>query len=53
MGPAWGSLDDIVMGGVSASSLQISLSGGEKGGPVALFKGGSPYLNEYYAFQML
>lgn len=41
VGPAWGSLDDIVMGGVSASSLQISLSGGEEGGTVALFKGGS------------
>lgn len=38
-GPAWGALDDVVMGGVSASSFQISATGGEDGGPVGLFKG--------------
>ncbi|BFI30313.1 NADH dehydrogenase [ubiquinone] 1 alpha subcomplex assembly factor 1 [Marchantia polymorpha subsp. ruderalis] len=38
-GPAWGSLDDVVMGGVSESSMQLSLNGGENGGPVGLFKG--------------
>ncbi|KAG6557217.1 hypothetical protein Mapa_001144 [Marchantia paleacea] len=38
-GPAWGSLDDVVMGGVSESSMQVSLNGGENGGPVGLFKG--------------
>ncbi|CAM6108087.1 unnamed protein product [Calypogeia fissa] len=39
VGPAWGSLDDNVMGGVSESSLQISSTGGEDGGPVGVFKG--------------
>lgn len=38
-GPAWGALDDVVMGGVSESSLQISLNGGEAGGAVGVFKG--------------
>lgn len=38
-GPAWGSLDDVVMGGVSASSLQIDLNGGEEGGAIGIFKG--------------
>lgn len=38
-GPAWGALDDVVMGGVSASSFQISPTAGEDGGPVGLFKG--------------
>ncbi|KAL3693896.1 hypothetical protein R1sor_007547 [Riccia sorocarpa] len=38
-GPAWGSLDDVVMGGVSESSMQISLNGGENGGPVGVFRG--------------
>lgn len=39
IGPAWGALDDVVMGGVSASSFQVSATGGEDGGPVGLFKG--------------
>lgn len=39
VGPAWGSLDDNVMGGVSESSLQIISTGGEDGGPVGAFKG--------------
>lgn len=38
-GPAWGALDDVVMGGVSASSFQISSSAGEHGEPVGLFTG--------------
>lgn len=38
-GPAWGALDDVVMGGVSASSFQISAGAGENGGPAGLFKG--------------
>eukprot|EP00250_Pteridium_aquilinum_P003547 c13856_g1_i1 orf=126-1889(+) len=38
-GPAWGALDDVVMGGVSASGLQIDLSGGEDGHAVGVFKG--------------
>lgn len=38
-GPAWGALDDVVMGGVSASSLQIDRTGGEDGGSTGLFKG--------------
>ncbi|KAH7278558.1 hypothetical protein KP509_38G046400 [Ceratopteris richardii] len=39
LGPAWGALDDVVMGGVSESSLQIDLKGGEDGSPVGVFKG--------------
>lgn len=35
----WGALDDVVMGGVSESSFQIDLSGGENGGPTGVFKG--------------
>ncbi|KAI5080813.1 hypothetical protein GOP47_0003996 [Adiantum capillus-veneris] len=38
-GPAWGALDDVVMGGVSSSGLQIELKGGEDGGAVGVFKG--------------
>ncbi|GBG88884.1 hypothetical protein CBR_g48496 [Chara braunii] len=38
-GPAWGALDDVVMGGVSKSNFQIDMTGGENGQPVALFKG--------------
>lgn len=38
-GPAWGALDDVVMGGVSASGLQIDLRGGENGHAVGVFKG--------------
>ena len=37
-GPAWGALDDVVMGGVSASSLQFG-GNGEGGAPTGLFKG--------------
>ncbi|KAF1867211.1 hypothetical protein Lal_00049640 [Lupinus albus] len=36
---SWGSLDDVVMGGVSESNFQIDPSGGEKGGPTGVFKG--------------
>ncbi|OIW19250.1 hypothetical protein TanjilG_20375 [Lupinus angustifolius] len=36
---SWGSLDDVVMGGVSESTFQIDPSGGEKGGPTGVFKG--------------
>lgn len=39
IGPAWGSLDDVVMGGVSESSIQISAVGGEDGRPSGFFKG--------------
>ncbi|CAJ1938694.1 unnamed protein product [Sphenostylis stenocarpa] len=35
----WGSLDDVVMGGVSQSNFQIDPSGGENGGPTGVFKG--------------
>ncbi|KAM3251268.1 protein HIGH CHLOROPHYLL FLUORESCENCE PHENOTYPE, chloroplastic isoform X1 [Capsicum annuum] len=35
----WGALDDVVMGGVSQSTFQIDLTGGENGGPTGLFKG--------------
>jgi hypothetical protein len=38
-GPAWGALDDVVMGGVSSSSLQIDRTGGEQGMPTGVFKG--------------
>lgn len=38
-GPAWGPLDDVVMGGVSASSFQISATAGEYAAPVGLFSG--------------
>ncbi|MCO5568177.1 hypothetical protein L7F22_021873 [Adiantum nelumboides] len=38
-GPAWGALDDVVMGGVSSSGLQIDLKGGEDGGAIGVFKG--------------
>jgi hypothetical protein len=36
---AWGALDDVVMGGVSESTFQIDLTGGEVGGPTGVFKG--------------
>ena len=39
IGPTWGALDDVVMGGVSESSLQISISGGEDGRATGCFKG--------------
>uniref|UniRef100_A0A0C9QM13 TSA: Wollemia nobilis Ref_Wollemi_Transcript_25367_2180 transcribed RNA sequence n=1 Tax=Wollemia nobilis TaxID=56998 RepID=A0A0C9QM13_9CONI len=39
IGPAWGALDDVVMGGVSESSIQFSTVGGEDGRPTGLFKG--------------
>lgn len=39
MGAQWGALDDVVMGGVSASNFQVDLKGGEKGQPVGLFQG--------------
>ncbi|KAJ0977375.1 hypothetical protein J5N97_012849 [Dioscorea zingiberensis] len=35
----WGSLDDVVMGGVSESTFQIDPTGGENGEPTGLFKG--------------
>ncbi|RWR96305.1 NADH:ubiquinone oxidoreductase intermediate-associated protein 30 [Cinnamomum micranthum f. kanehirae] len=35
----WGSLDDVVMGGVSESAFQIDPTGNEYGGPTGLFKG--------------
>eukprot|EP00268_Persea_americana_P048565 TRINITY_DN5145_c0_g1_i2.p1 TRINITY_DN5145_c0_g1~~TRINITY_DN5145_c0_g1_i2.p1 ORF type:complete len:597 (-),score=98.36 TRINITY_DN5145_c0_g1_i2:319-2109(-) len=35
----WGSLDDVVMGGVSESTFQIDPTGNEYGGPTGLFKG--------------
>ncbi|CAK9327530.1 unnamed protein product [Citrullus colocynthis] len=35
----WGALDDVVMGGVSESSFQIDMKGGENGGPTGVFKG--------------
>ncbi|KAL5732149.1 hypothetical protein ACHQM5_004802 [Ranunculus cassubicifolius] len=35
----WGSLDDVVMGGVSESTFQIDPTGSESGGPTGLFKG--------------
>lgn len=38
-GPAWGALDDVVMGGVSESSLQVDLTGGEGGGATGVFRG--------------
>ncbi|CAA0823676.1 NAD(P)-binding Rossmann-fold superfamily protein [Striga hermonthica] len=36
---AWGSLDDVVMGGVSESTFFIDHKGGENGGPVGIFRG--------------
>ncbi|KAJ7537830.1 hypothetical protein O6H91_11G023700 [Diphasiastrum complanatum] len=39
IGPAWGPLDDVVMGGVSESHFQISSVDGENGGPAGIFKG--------------
>eukprot|EP00850_Spirogloea_muscicola_P017042 SM000142S00556 [mRNA] locus=s142:222539:227860:- [translate_table: standard] len=39
IGPAWGPLDDVVMGGVSQSGLQIDPKGGMKGGSVGIFTG--------------
>ncbi|KAH9314728.1 hypothetical protein KI387_023355, partial [Taxus chinensis] len=39
VGPAWGALDDVVMGGVSESTIQISAVGGEDDRPTGLFKG--------------
>jgi hypothetical protein len=38
-GPAWGALDDVVMGGISESGFQVDRTGGENGGPVGVFKG--------------
>lgn len=35
----WGSLDDVVMGGVSESTFQIDRTGGEHGAPTGIFKG--------------
>ncbi|XP_047972293.1 protein HIGH CHLOROPHYLL FLUORESCENCE PHENOTYPE 173, chloroplastic [Salvia hispanica] len=35
----WGALDDVVMGGVSASGFEIDPSGGENGGPAGIFRG--------------
>ncbi|XP_042398454.1 protein HIGH CHLOROPHYLL FLUORESCENCE PHENOTYPE 173, chloroplastic-like [Zingiber officinale] len=35
----WGALDDVVMGGVSASEFQVDPNGNEDGGPTGLFKG--------------
>lgn len=35
----WGALDDVVMGGVSASSFEIDPSGGENGRPAGIFRG--------------
>ncbi|KAJ4843937.1 hypothetical protein Tsubulata_017581 [Turnera subulata] len=35
----WGSLDDVVMGGVSESTFLIDTTGGENGGPTGIFKG--------------
>ncbi|CAL1400855.1 unnamed protein product [Linum trigynum] len=35
----WGSLDDVVMGGVSQSTFQIDTTGGEDGGATGVFKG--------------
>lgn len=36
---AWGSLDDVVMGGISESTFQIDPTGSENGGPTGLFRG--------------
>jgi hypothetical protein len=38
-GPAWGPLDDVVMGGASASALSLSPGGGEGGAPAGVFAG--------------
>lgn len=35
----WGALDDVVMGGVSESSMVIEVGQSEKGGPGAVFRG--------------
>ncbi|KAJ6796394.1 Uncharacterized protein M6B38_218235 [Iris pallida] len=35
----WGSLDDVVMGGVSESTFEIDPRGSENGGPTGVFKG--------------
>ncbi|KAL1560352.1 protein HIGH CHLOROPHYLL FLUORESCENCE PHENOTYPE 173, chloroplastic [Salvia divinorum] len=35
----WGALDDVVMGGVSASAFEIDPSGGENGKPTGIFRG--------------
>ncbi|XVF25611.1 hypothetical protein REPUB_Repub13aG0226900 [Reevesia pubescens] len=35
----WGSLDDVVMGGISESMFQIDRTGGESGKPTGIFKG--------------
>ena len=35
----WGALDDVVMGGVSASAFEINPSGGENGRPAGIFRG--------------
>ncbi|CAL0306473.1 unnamed protein product [Lupinus luteus] len=42
---SWGSLDDVVMGGVSESNFQVDPSGGENGGPTGVFKGVVSTLN--------
>lgn len=39
IGPTWGALDDVVMGGVSESSIQISIADGEDGRATGSFKG--------------
>jgi hypothetical protein len=38
-GPAWGALDDVVMGGVSVSGFQVAPGAGEAGGPAGVFSG--------------
>lgn len=39
IGLTWGALDDVVMGGVSESSIQISIADGEDGRATGSFKG--------------
>jgi hypothetical protein len=34
----WGALDDVVMGGVSESSLVLDRAAGEDGGPALVFR---------------
>jgi hypothetical protein len=36
----WGALDDVVMGGVSESGLQLVAGAGEAGGPALVFRWG-------------
>jgi uncharacterized protein YbjT (DUF2867 family) len=38
-GPAWGPLDDVVMGGVSVSGFQVVPTAGEGGAPAGVFSG--------------